>query len=98
MSEIRFHFNDQSTPWEAERFSHRAQGHIPTAVVRIEQLRKQHPGAAITIERRGEQTRERISPLFRFRIFVKEGTMPVNDPLGVNGVSTTSLRNATLFS
>lgn len=96
--EIRFNVDGLLTPWETESVRYPTMGQTPTAVRRVNELRAQHPDAAIAIERRGVETRPRAQPTFRFRIFVKEGSMPLNDPLGVGGIRVTSLRNTTLFS
>jgi hypothetical protein len=95
--QIRFRVNGEPTPWETEYVRNRALGQTPTAVARITELRQCHPTAAIAIERRGD-TRPEKPPLFRFSIYVKEGTMPVNDPEGVGGVSVVSIHKQTLFS
>jgi hypothetical protein len=96
--EIRFRVNDRFTDWEPEAVRHRAMGQTPTAARRVSELRAQHPTAAISVERRGVETRPKSSDMRRFQIFVKEGAMLVNDPLGVNGVRMTRLENDTLLS
>lgn len=97
--EIRFRVNGEFTPWEPETVRNRALGHTPTAVQRVTELRKQHPDAAIAIERRGDVARaHERPPMFRFTFYVREGSMLVNDPNGVNGVSIADVKGQTLFS
>lgn len=95
--EIRFKVNGEFTPWETETVRNRAMGQTPTAVQRITELRRQHPEAAIAIERRGDSKPEK-PPMFRFSIYVRSGSMPVHDPNGVNGISIVQLDKQTLFS
>lgn len=97
--EIRFSIDGNSTPWEPELLRHPALGQQPTAVRRVTELRRQYPAAAISIERRGDVERRPETPqMFRYTIYVKSGTMLVNDPNGVNGVSVAQLDKSTLFS
>ena len=97
--EIRFTVNGNPTPWEPEVVRHPALGQTPTAVRRVTELRQQHPSAAISIERRGDvRRRPEAVQRFRYLIYVKSGTMLVNDPNGVNGVSVAQLDKSTLFS
>lgn len=95
--EIRFRIGDEWTPWGPEYVRNRATGQVPTAVQRITELRKLHPDAAIAIERRGDSRPEKPA-MFRFSIYVRSGSMPVNDPNGVNGISMAQLEKQTLFS
>lgn len=96
--EIRFKVNGEFTPWEPEHIRTRALGATPTAVQRITELRNRFPAAAISVERRGEPKPERSTQMFRFSFYVREGSMTVHDPNGVNGVSVTRIENQTLFS
>jgi hypothetical protein len=96
--EIRFRVGSQVTPWEPEAVRHRGMGQIPTAVRRVSELRTRYPWEAIAIERRGVETRPRTNVLHRFQVFVKDGSMLVNDPAGINGVKMTRLENDTLLS
>lgn len=95
--EIRFRVNDTFTSWEPERVRSPSLGQIPTAVARITKLRQSYPTAAIAVERRGDARPEKPQ-LFRFQIFVRSGSMLVNDRNGVNGVNITDLKNVTLLS
>lgn len=97
--EIRFTINGNPTPWEPELVRYPEMGQVPTAVRRITELRQQYPSAAIATERRGDvRRRPELPQRFRYSIYVKSGTMLVNDPNGVNGVSVAQLDKSTLFS
>lgn len=100
VTEIRFAINDQPvTDWEPEAVRHRALGATPTAVQRITELRQRFPEAAITVERRGDfPRRPDMAPMSRFMFYVRSGSMPVNDPNGVKGISIAQIENQTLFS
>ena len=91
--EIRFNVDGSPTPWEVEAVRYPMQGQTPTAVRRVTELRRQFPSAAISTERRGVEVRPPMPQQFRFRIFVKDGAMRVND----NQIWAT-LHNDTLFS
>lgn len=95
--EIRFKVNDEFTSWEPETVRSPTLNQIPTAVVRVTALRQRYPEAAIIIERRGDKKPERPQ-MFRFSIYVRKGSMPVNDPQGANGVSVVDIYKQTLFS
>jgi hypothetical protein len=97
MSQFRFHIQAGpemvTTPWEDETVK---VGHGTTAGERITALRAQYgPQARISVERLGDNRVPNILPMFRYKIYIPSGVVPVNTP---EGVEFRAVKNLTLQS
>lgn len=81
-----------ATSWESETTQH---GHSAIAAIRANQLRTRYPDAALIIERKNNDRTPNPMELYRYQIFVRQGSIQVKDDFGEH---TRVVKDSTLLS